>query len=270
MSYTSSERVRDHLVVEFGSADQVFSLPFIVRGNDNIVFFAGGVDPDSVRVKSVRQTKLSRSELTLLDEGNVVSLSGIQPGSVTLASDSSLGQLYTENVDFYIDYAAGKLFVKAGGALSAGMNVTIWQMPYSLYVEGVDYRIDSEKGELARYVSGGIADGELVWLDFTPRFSSFTDEIISAAVRDANGLIEREVDPAREFGADPVLVSVATYRALEIVCRAAAARELASQRGQDRIATSWMKLGDDYARLAERWIKSFHPPIVPPASPALS
>ena len=86
-------------------------------------------------------------------------------------------------------------------------------------------------------------------------------------MREANSLVEREVDPHREFGADPVLVCAATYRALEIVCRSASAADLAGCNGQERTAAGWMKLAADYGAVADRLLKQFRPPVIAPASP---
>jgi hypothetical protein len=77
------------------------------------------------------------------------------------------------------------------------------------------------------------------------------------------------VDPDRQFGADPALQAAATYRALEIICRAAAARELSSLRGEDRTAIAWMKLADAHAERSEHLLRLFRPPYAGPSAPAI-
>ncbi|MEW5995224.1 MAG: hypothetical protein AB1744_12655 [Candidatus Zixiibacteriota bacterium] len=91
--------------------------------------------------------------------------------------------------------------------------------------------------------------------------------MLNKAVLEANALVERDIDPDRQFGADPVLQSGATYRALEIICRASAARELSRARGEDRTALAWMKLADGYAARADQVLRSFHPPFTGPSTP---
>jgi len=270
VSYTTSELVRSHLSTASDTAEGSINLPFTLTGIAARPFFTGAVQEGSLIVRSVRQRDLSTASFTLTAAVHTLNANGVRPDSVTLASDSSLRLIYIENVDYVVDWANGKIAIKPGGALSVGQTVIAWFYPYSQYVEDVDYRIDYVKGEIARNSSGDIADGETVWLGFTPESSAFSEDLIAAGVRDANALIEAEVDPGREFGADPVLVSAATYRALEIVCRAAAARELASRRGLHQTATAWMNLSETYNRLAERWVKSFRPPASSPASPAIS
>ena len=86
----------------------------------------------------------------------------------------------------------------------------------------------------------------------------------------ANGMVENEVDPDRQFEVDPTLSAAATYRALEIVCRAAAGRELASLRGGDRIAGAWIKLAEDYFARSGLLLRSFRPPYDGPRTPTRS
>ena len=270
MSYTSSEQVRSHLIADFGSAEEVISIPYSMNGNDYVPFFTGAVREGSIKVKTVNQSEPSRTSVTLAADGNSLAANGVVIGSVTVASDSSLGTVYTENVDYAIDHSAGTILIKSGGTLAVDDTVVVWYFPYQLYLEGTDYQVNYELGELARLTVGGIADGETVYLNYSPEMSDFADELIQAGVRDANALIEAEIDPELEFGANPVLVSAATYRALEIICRAAAARELASRRGMHQTANGWLNLGQTYSDLAERWLKSFRPPAKSPASPAIS
>jgi hypothetical protein len=189
---------------------------------------------------------------------------------VVVASDSSLGTVYQENTDYVVDYATGLLTVKAGGALTANQGVTVWMIVYGLYTESADFSVRADRGEIKRLTGGSIAVGETVYLDYVPVYVSVTDEIVDNAVSMANGIVENEVDPDRQFEVDPTLSAAATYRALEIVCRAAASRELASQRGGDRIAATWIKLADDHSQRSEMLMRSFRPPYDGPKSPVHS
>jgi len=187
-----------------------------------------------------------------------------------VASDSSLGTVYVENVDYVVDYAGGRLTTKVGGSLSSAQTVTVWYLPYALYEEGSDYGLDASGGQIKRLSGGDIASGETVRLDYRPVFVSVTDEIIENAVALANGMVQTEVDAEREFEANPSLGAAATYRALEIVCRAAASRELASQNGADKVATVWIKLADDYAGRSDQLLTGFRPPFNGPRNPQRS
>ena len=267
MSYTSAEQVRHHLIIPYPVADRVDDQPVTLSSNEYVRFYGGAVDPDWVRVKSFRNGKPTRNAVTLSNGSAVIAASSLVPDSIVIASDSSLGTIYVENVDYIVDYGGGTLSTKAGGALLSNQQVTVWFLPYALYQNASDYTLDAANGRIRRLSGGDIASGETVRLDYRPIYVSVTDEIVDNAVAMTNGMIEREVDPERQYEEDPTLSAAATYRALEIVCRAAASRELASQRNADRVAAGWMKLADDYLTRADLLLRNFRPPYSGPRAP---
>ena len=270
MSYTNSELVRNHLVTSLAVSPRIYDQMLILTGDEYRTFFGGAVENDSLLVQSLQSNDLTRLTITLAEPVTVLPASAIVRGSVVLASDSSLGIIYIENRDFVIDYAAGEITIKEGSQLTAGQQATIWYLPCYFYSVGSDYQIDADRGRIRRLTSSEIVSGETVFIDYTPVCVQITDEIVANAVSEANGLIEREVDPDRQFGADFVLQAAATSRALDIVCRTAAARELSSFVGSDRTATGWMKLADHYARRSEQLLSSFRPPAAAPKPPTRS
>ena len=267
MSYTSAEQVRHHLVIPFPIEDQVMDQPVTMSGSDYIRFYGGAVDAASFRAKSLRSRKPTRTTVAFGNGSAVITANTIVPGSVVVASDSSLGLVYVENVDYIVDYGSGTLAVKAGGALSSNHQVTVWFLPYALYEATSDYALDAAYGRIKRLAGGDIASGETARIDYRPVFVSVADEIVDNAVTMANGMIEQEVDPEGQYEADSALSAAATYRALEIVCRAAASRELASLRGADRVAAGWMKLSDDYATRSDLLLRNFRAPYSGPRAP---
>ena len=270
MSYTNAEQVRHHLITPFPVADQILDQAMIMPSSNSYRFYGGAVDSGSVRVKSLQSTIPQRIDVTLSGGTGSVGAAPILSGSVVVASDSSLGTVYRENLDYVFDYTSGRLSTKTGGALSASQSVTIWYVPFSLYSSGTDYSLTAASGEIRRLVAWSIAAGERVWLDYQPVYVSVAEEIVTNAVAMANGMVESEVDPNREFEVDPTLSAAATYRALEIVCRAAASRELAASRSGDRAATVWIKLADGYSDRAELLLRSFRPPFDSPRNPVRS
>ncbi|MFH1300833.1 MAG: hypothetical protein ABIK07_07200 [Planctomycetota bacterium] len=184
-----------------------------------------------------------------------------------MASDSSLGTIYTENTDYVIDYRNGTLTIKSGGTLSTGMTVTVWYAVFHLYEKGVDFDVRGSMGDLRSLASGNIADGQTVLLDYNSLRESLSEENLADAVAAANGLVEREVDPDRQFGADPTLRIAATYRALEIICRTAATRELSHSTGHDKVALAWLKLADDNALQSDKLMRFFRRPESGPSAP---
>lgn len=270
MPYTSIEQVRHHLPLPSALSEKISDFAVTLAADDYVPFHHGAVETDSVVVKSVHAGGPIRLIVTPENGRVFFSEVPVVARSVVVASDSSLGTVYSENVDYVVDYAEGQLTLKNNGGLSNGVPVTIWYLPYTTYTGGIDYQLREDRGEIKRLPSGSIAPGETVFLEFRPVFLSLTDEIIAHAVAQANRMVENEVDVEAQFEADPMLSAAATFRALETVCRAAAAQELAGSRSRDKTAAAWMKLADDYAGRSEQLIKSFRPPFDSPRSPATS
>lgn len=270
MSYTNVTLVGHHLATAFPVYGAVSDQPAVLDNADYVSFFSGAIEESSLKVKSVQSSSPDRVVLTLVSGTNRLTANPIKEGSVVVASDSSLGTVFVENVDYVIDYASGDLLIKAGGALAVDDNICAWYVPYVTYVAGSDFQVRADLGEIRRLTGGSIASGETVFLDYTPVYQSHTEEILGAAVQEANGQIEREVDPSGSFGADSVLQAAATYRALSIICFASAARELSSMRGEDRSAVAWMKLAESFAKQSSQLIAEFRPPFDGPSGPVHS
>lgn len=269
MPYTTAEQVRSHLASEKIPSRRVLDQPVPIDTNDAIPFSTMSVLSGTLSVKVRRARSHVRTTLTLASPLSFAS-QPIIPGSVVVAADSSMGQVFVDPVDYLIDHAFGKITVRPGGLMAVGSPVTIWYRPYTLLTESTDYHIDYGLSTIRRTIPGDISIGETIWLDYTPQHAGVIEEMIQSAVSAANGLIERLVDPNGQFEADSVLGLAATYAALEIVCRSAAARDLSFHSGQDRVARTWMQLASDYAARAEQLMAAFRPPVTPLSSPTLS
>jgi len=270
VSYTNSEFVKRHLIERYPTQSSVMNQSVVLAGVSDVVFYGGPIDSTSLSVKSVRNRLPSRTLVTLQGESTVIEANPMVPGTITVASDSSFGTVYTENEDFVIDAAAAILRVKSNGRLQIGSTVAVWYLVFTLYESGVDYSANTDKGSIRRLAGGDIADGEQVYLDYQPLYDSLGTDLLEAAVTEANGLVERAVDPDKQFGADPVLQTAATCRALEIVCRTAVTRDLSGGSSNDRTASVWMKLADYYAARSDELIRAFRPPVTNISKPTLS
>jgi len=270
MSYTTSEKVRQYLAVDFPQTDRVVDQDVKLTNTDAVTFYGSPIDALTFKVKSPRSAILKRTSLTLTSAANSISSLPVIRGSITVASDSSLGIIYDENVDYVIDEPLAELKIKSGGLLSAGQSITIWYREYFVYLANVDYQLDSSRGTVKRMLSGQIAEGEIVVIDYTPESATVTDELIDSAVITSNGLIEKEIDPDRQFEADPALVAAATFRALEIVSLAAASKQLSTNQNNDRAALAWLKMAEQFDARAIKMLSSFRPPLTGPAVPVHS
>ncbi|MCM2271815.1 MAG: hypothetical protein NDJ18_04580 [candidate division Zixibacteria bacterium] len=270
MAYVTLEQLRPYLISNAPSGRRISDLPLQLHGVETARFHGTAIAPDSLRVKSRRPGQVTRGQFTLADSPTQISVAPIVFGSLVVANNASLSKIYAENIDYTFDSLNTSLSIRQGGELTAGTVVTVWFEPYHLYIPNDDFTVDCDRAEIRRLASSAIGDGETVFLDFTPLYAPFSDDLLGAAITEANGLIEREIDPTGQFGADPTLSAAALCRALEIICRAAATRELSSGRDLDKITLAWIKLADDHSARADKLLRSFRPPVTSPSLPAIS
>lgn len=163
MAYTTTEIIQRHLASDCPVTDRVTDQPLTLAGTNPVRFWGGAVEPESVWVKSVQATQPERVAITVADDGALIAQTPIVAGSVVVASDSSLGSVYVENIDYTVDYTAARLYRKNGGAIAGGQNVCVWFIPYVLYAAEEDYRLDSQTAEIRRMAGGK-------WLPARPCF----------------------------------------------------------------------------------------------------
>jgi hypothetical protein len=149
VSYTSIDQIRQHLVSEFPLQERVYSQPLVLEGAEDVSFYGSAVDADSLLVKSLRPGQAARLQVQLSSGATSISSSPLVRGTVVVASDSSLGTIYTENIDYVIDYTAGNLSLKST-ALQVEQTVVVWLLPYHVYVQDVDYKADFSRGVIRR------------------------------------------------------------------------------------------------------------------------
>ncbi len=156
MLYTSVEKVKQHLTSVFPVQDRITDQLVVLKSTAAVTFFGGTVSSLDFKVKSKQTNDLIRQSITLGNPTTSLPDNLIFRGSLVAASDSSLGTIYTENIDYIINYDAGALTIKNGGALSAGQTILIWYANYISYTQGVDYSLDSQKGSLQSIDAGGL------------------------------------------------------------------------------------------------------------------
>lgn len=267
MSYTNEELLRPYLESAQPVSEYITDQALVMAGQEYLQFFSGTVAEGSVTVKSIQSHHPVRVAKTFSEATIVLATTPLVAGTVVVAADSSLGTVYTPNVDYAVDYRQAQVTLKSGGQLGVGATVYVWYAPHVLYTSGSDFALDVDTGRVRRLPNGDIADGETVWLDYRPSPIGVDDTLLANAVAEANGTIEREIDPAGQFGADPCLQAAASYRALAIVCRAAAMRGLVLHPESDRMAVAWLRLGEAFSERSELQIASFRPPLTGPAAP---
>lgn len=259
MSYTNVELVRKY--ISFGNlpGGMQKNYPIIFGGLEEVLLPGHSIIKDTVVVKAVGSSEPTFEKVTLGD--NAVALAHVQlvPDSVALASDSSLGTIYTENADFSIDYTNGKIIRIDGGEIGGGSKTALWYHYYTQYNEDSDFTVGYQAGSITRLAGSAIQIGQLILIDYQLLQSFLNDEIIIEAVNQANAIVEGEIDTAQTFGADLVLQTAATYLAISLLCRIEAAGCLRYGGNGDKETRWWLLLGDSYRADFEKLIKKFHP-----------
>jgi hypothetical protein len=259
MSYTNIEQIKKHINFSVLPASVISDCPVILPGLDWVRLPGRNIVDGSAVVKVVCALSPQYTTATLGDEPASLSHSRLVPGSVVIASDNSLGMIYTENVDYTIDYQNGIIRRTAEGSIMAGKIVSVWYYYYTPYIEGEDYSINYTDGKIRRLSSGAIQSGQTVLIDFILAVGQPGDDIIEATVLEADAIIEKEIDSLGSFGADPTLQSGATFLAVSLLFRIIAAEELRLGDTGRQSASSWLALSESYRRDYEQLIKDFRP-----------
>lgn len=226
MAYTNIELVRKHLQESVRTEGKVENHRVILSGVETVVFPHAGLIAGSERVKGKEQIAPARESVVLYDEPKSLSKSALLPDSVVAAKDSSLTEIYAENVDFVVDYASGTITRMADGNIESGQSVTLWYYYFTLYSKDEDYLISYQNGEVTRLEDGNIADGQIVWIDYEIESGLFADDVITNAIIEASTQLEDRIDSNVVDDATSVLTIAETYltvsiltqiRALEII-----------------------------------------------------
>jgi hypothetical protein len=167
MAYTNIELVRKHLQESVRSEGKVENHKIKLDGVDALVLPHAGLIASSERVKGKEQVVPARESVVLYDEPKSLSKSELLPDSVVAAKDSSLTEIYAENVDFVVDYTSGTITRIADGNLESGQSVTTWYYYFTLYSKDEDYLISV-------LLLHSLLEGRRL-PDIVPKWRSYTD-----------------------------------------------------------------------------------------------
>lgn len=252
MPFTNIDTIRQHLADSEVAQARYRDVPVRLNGTSSAALLHRNLLPGSVVVKGKEAAAPLFSKQNLDLEPTFLGKKQLIPDSVAIASDSSLGTIYTENVDYQVDYAEGTVSLLSDGSVPVGSEVAIWFYAFTIYQEGADYFVNGEQGTIRRANGSQIEDGQVVFVDYTTTPTSFSDAQIENAVIEANDRLKRQLAAEHHHSADQSLISAETYLALAILFRISAAAALQSE-GVSRAATSareWRDLAALYEKQA--------------------
>jgi hypothetical protein len=255
MPFTTKEIVRQHVLEHHIGSSIVTGESVRLIGADSCPLANRPVLALSEAVKAREQSEpvcesvsFAQSEMASLTQSQLV------PDSVVVASDSSLGRVFAEHVDYHVDYQQGTIRRLSSGTISPGATVTAWYIPYRIYLRGVDYDIDYPDGTIRRRSSGAIEAGQWVLVDYTVECGSINDAAIENAIAEAEEQILAFIDEAHRNSTDRALVAAATYLAVAIVCRIKAMEMMSGVGAVGSAGTndsrSWIAVAEMYRKEA--------------------
>lgn len=267
MPFTSPDLVRAHIAnANFGEAE-VRNVPIILNGTSPTQLPHAGLTQGAI-VKSKRSNTPSSESAVLTTGWTVLNHAQlISDSSVVIANNSSLGIVYTENIDYVVDYAGGRVRRIESGAITNGQTVAIWYDHFHIYSEGDDYTINPVSGQLTRKSSGDIADGQQVLVDYTVMLGSVSESTIEQAIAESGEAVLTLVNDTHHESPAIGIIIGATHMAVAQLARMRAATLLADGTINASIARAaaqlWLEIAAQYDRSAHTFLSRFANPVNP-------
>ena len=263
MAFTTREIVKKHILDHHLGSGNIENEKIQLRGADWIQLQKKMILENSEKIKGMEQIEPTREDIDFDTADNQnLSHAELIPDTVVAASDSSLGIIYIENVDYHVDYDSGQITRIASGTIPQGAAVSVWYLYYRVYEKGVEYDIDYQRGRIKRRSGGAVESGQWVYADYTAEYGSLDDDAIANAVSEANSRILDFIDSIHHDSNDKLLVSAETYLAVSIICRIRAMESISPSRGKTESsdAMSWTALSDMYKKEAYNILSKYASP----------
>lgn len=262
MAFTSIDLVRAHLAGIRQGEFAVREIAVVLNGLDASQLPHTGIDETSIVVKALR-SNMPEFESRALGNGWVIlNHPQLIPGTVLVASDSSLGIVYTENVDFIVDAPGGRVKRLSSGAISELQAVSVWYSYYHVYAEGDDFALDAAQGRMTRKSGGSIADGQQVLVDYSVQLGTIADDVIEQAINESAEAVLALVSDTYHDDPAPGLVIGATHLAVAHLARMRAAAALSESGSASRsTAQDWLDIATRYDQTARAFLSRFANPL---------
>lgn len=218
----------------------------------------------SEKVKAKERNVPQRETISFASSDTVqLSQQDLIPDTVVVAKDSSLGEIYVENLDYSVHYDGGKITRIPTGSIAQASSVVTWYLFYRIYTRDADYQMDYSGGRIKRISSGDIEDGQWVLVDYQVEFALLSDEVMENAIKEANDQVLKCIDSSYANSTDQSLVTAETYLAVSIVCNVKAieamTQNLASGTGWQAhsLSLAWSRMSNTYRDQAYGLLKEF-------------
>lgn len=261
MPFTNLDRVRQHLSEVGVGQDNFRDVPIQLSGMAPAFVGHARIKSGSLVVKSKELGKPQFESIAFSDDSVSLAKQGVIPDSVVVASDTSLGTIYTENVDFTVDCEEGKVTRVGEGGIASDAQVAVWYYYYTVHEEGEDYSANYTKGTVHRVAGSGIEDGQVAFIDYQTEIGVFVDQQIAQAIAEADDRVLRKIASEHHNSTQQALITAETYLAVAILCRMKAVGALTPSQASGAInhATDWLELANRYESDGLRMLVPFLP-----------
>jgi hypothetical protein len=273
MPFTTNEIVKKHILDHHIGSTIVQNEPLQFSATEPAQLQKRMILASSETVKAKEQNIPTREELDFAGGDEVFfGHQKLIPDSVVVASDSSLGRVFVENIDYHIDYSRGTIRRLQSGGIMPEPQVVVWYLFYRAYQRGVDYDIDYQSGTLKRRSAGDIEINQWMLIDYVAEYGSLDDDAIDNAITEANSQILSFIDEAYRESADHGLVIAETYLAVSIIGRIRAMESISPSRGKTSgsDADSWSAISEMYRKEAFNILSRFAAQINSFNSPSIA
>ncbi|MBD3233466.1 MAG: hypothetical protein GF315_07045 [candidate division Zixibacteria bacterium] len=220
MPFTTIQIVKKHLVDYRLGTKNIEDESIIIPTSDPVNLQFGNIREDSEKVKAKELSSPLIEEPTFNQNDQIIlSHPELIYDTVVVASNSSMSVLYTENLDYSVDYNNGIITRIPSGQIPQLAEVTVWYLYYKIYSEGVDYKINYTNGEITRLETGELEPNQMLLVDYVSLYGNIVDEAISNAIDEANAKVLAMIDPAYQGSTDQALITAETYMTLAIISR---------------------------------------------------
>lgn len=267
MKFTNISQVRHHLYRMNPGEQAIRNHSLRLTSVSEISLPHSHLVSGSEKVKAMEIVAPISEAIALADSDVSLGHDNLAQGTVVCAADSSLSVIYSENIDFSIDYEEGIIMRIETGSISSGAQVVVWYLYYRVYIKGVDYSIDSDRGNIRRLSSGAIEDGQELLIDYSLGSSEFSDTEIDQCIAEAEAELITLIKEEYHDSDDPALQTVATWMTLALLCRNSAGMAQAGEISGVRLGNSWMELSQSYRETAMKlinWFRRESPSLKPP------
>jgi len=261
MSFTNSAIVKKHLSEFRVPVGKIENVMVQLTGTESLTLGHKGIKSLSEKVKGKVLNEPVSQVVQLGDEWTILNNQELISESVVVASNSSLTEVYKENLDYMVEYNTGKLLRIEDGNIQNDQSVTVWYFYYKQFQKGVDYYFNYNSGTIQRIPEGSVEDGQFVWIDYVFETGGFSDESLSRAINEAHTVLISRIDEEYQDSSNQILEVIETYLALDILARMKSLEVLQSEflevSQKQKIGENYLNLGSSYRKEAEDLVRPF-------------